>query len=116
MMLSTTIPYRTEPALAEGQWLVIMLVTVFLLGALYAGLLYARRKGWLDRWMADSGSRTGKASHTLWQAKTQRVGRQTRVHTLQQGSRTLVIVESGTSVAVTTWVEPATGRTETDYA
>ena len=49
--------------------------------------------------------RSGKSDSTLWQAKTQRIGRQTRVHTLQQGSRRLVIVESGTSVAVTTWVE-----------
>ena len=115
-MQATAIPYRTEPALAEGQWLVIMLVTVLLLAALYAGLLYARRKGWLDRWMLDSGSRTGKADRTLWQAQTQRIGRQARVHTLQRGSRTVVIVESGTSVAVTTWVEPATGGTEIDDA
>jgi hypothetical protein len=65
MMQAAAIPYRTEPALAEGQWLVIMLVTVLLLAALYAGLLYARRKGWLDRWMLDSGSRTGKSDRTL---------------------------------------------------
>lgn len=116
MMLVAAIPYRTEPALAEGQWLVIMLVTVLLLAALYAGLLYARRKGWLDRWMADSGARIGKADRALWQAQTQRIGRQTRVHTLHQGSRTLVIVESGTSVAVTTWVEPTPGQTESGDA
>jgi hypothetical protein len=116
MMQAAAIPYRTEPALAEGQWLVIMLVTVLLLAALYAGLLYARRKGWLDRWMLDSGSRTGKSDRTLWRAKTQRIGRQTRVHTLQQGSRTLVIVESGTSVAVTTWVEHIKDLAEVDDA
>lgn len=116
MMAATAIPYRTEPVLADGQWLVVMLITVLLLGALYAGLLYARRKGWLDRWMAVSESRNAKVQRVLWQAHTQRIGRQTRVHTLQQGGRTLVIVESATSVAVTTWAEPGSGQTETDDA
>lgn len=115
-MLGTAIPYRTEPALAEGQWLVIMLITVLLLGALYAGLLYARRKGWLDRWIPDSSTRIGKADRAHWQAQTQQLGRHLRVHTLQQGDRTLVIVESGTSVAVTTWRVPETGQAETDNA
>lgn len=116
MMAATAIPYRTEPALADGQWLVIMLITVLLLAALYVGLLYARRKGWLDRWMAVSESRVAKTQRVLWQAHTQRIDRQTRLHTLQQGGRTLVIVESATSVAVTTWVEPGTGQTETGDA
>lgn len=104
-----SIPFRAEPAIAGGQMAGIVLVTFALLVATFILLAYGRKKGWLDRWLGRVPALSAKREY--WHVESQRISRQTTVHTLNRAGRTLVVVESSGSVALTA-VELATAKPE----
>lgn len=93
------IPFRAEPAIAGGQMVGIVLVTFALLVATFILLAYGRKKGWLNRWQGRAPTLSAKREY--WNVESQRISRQTTVHTLSRAGRTLVVVESSGSVALT---------------
>jgi len=104
---TSPIPFRADPALGGGEILWVMLATMGLLVLAFLVLAHMRRKGWLDRWLA---ARAGAASsaQVKWEVETQRISRQTIVHTLKRPGHSLVVVESAAGVSVT--VLPAGGE------
>lgn len=98
------IPFKAESSIGVGQMVGVLGITLILLALAFALLVYARKKGWLNRWSAAGLEASGATRQIAWKAKSQRISRQTTVHTLSRQDRTLVIVESGTNVAVATWL------------
>jgi hypothetical protein len=93
------IPFRAEPAVASGQMVGVVLVTSVLLVVTFVLLAYGRKKGWLDRWLGRTPTLSAKREY--WNVESQRISRQTTVHTLKRSGRTLIVVESSSSVALT---------------
>jgi hypothetical protein len=104
-MLATAarIPFKADPSIGPGQMIGVLVITLILLACAFALLAHARRRGWLDRWSAQGPGAPGKVGQAGWQTQSQRISRQTTVHTLSRKGRTLVIVESASSVALTSW-------------
>lgn len=98
-MLASKIPFRADPAVDSTYVIGILVVTVLLLAATLMLLSYARRKGWLDRWRV-GGKTDSRDRKSVWTVDTQRISRQTSVHTLTNGGERMVIVESTVHVAL----------------
>lgn len=94
------IPFRTDPAISTGHVGWVVLVTgVLLVGALLV-LSRIRRKGWLEKWLAQQARRTPSSTTHAWAVESQRINRDILVHTLQRADQVLVLVESRSGVSV----------------
>lgn len=92
------IPYRAESAVGAAGAATPFLVTVVLLGACIAALHYAKRRGWLARWVVPPPTRPQgdaplRVEHAL------RVSARTTVYRVRDGDRTWLLVESLAPVA-----------------
>lgn len=103
MASAAHIPFRTDPSIGLGQLGGVLAVTLILLVIVLGLLLFAHRRGWLSRWSADGLGAARMPKKAGWKTDSQRISRQIVVYTLRKNRRTLVIVESGTKIALTTW-------------
>ena len=85
------IPFRPEGQGAGGSALDVLLVLVVLLGASVAALWFARKKGWLDRWVV-APVRSDQGGMKLEQ--TLRISQRTALHRVRDGDDQYVILES----------------------
>lgn len=95
------IPFRAAPAVGAGQVIWVVVVTIALLAIAFFVLVRARRKGWLDRWLAQPATRVAGTARQSWAIESQRINRNIVVHTLERQGQTLVLVESRSGVSVT---------------
>lgn len=98
----TAIPFRTDPAISTGHAGWVVLVTGALLVATFLILSRIRRKGWLDKWMAQQARRSPASASHAWVVESQRINRNIVVHTLERSGQVLVLVESRSGVSVAT--------------
>lgn len=99
--LIASIPFRGESSVSATQMLWVGLITTVLLLFTFLLLSQAKRRGWLNRWLAQPVNRqlSGKR---VWSMESQRVNRNIVVHTLERSGQVLILVESRSSVSVTT--------------
>ena len=97
---STPIPFREEPAVSGNQAVSTLAITLLLLAAVWALAHFARRKGWLERWVAAS-SASKPADLGPRVLKSRRVSRQTVVYTIAEGGTRYLLVESNANVSLT---------------
>ena len=86
------IPFRPEGQGAGGSAVDVLVVLVVLLGASVAALWFARKKGWLDRWVV-APVRSDQGGMKLEQ--TLRISQRTALHRVRDGDDQYVILESG---------------------
>ena len=93
------IPYRTGSPITAGEALSVFGMTVALLAVAVGVLLWARRRGWLERWsMAASGGKSGRhVPRILGQA---RLGPASRAYVIEVDGSRLVVVESSRHVSL----------------
>lgn len=109
-MSAASIPFRADPAVDGMQVVGILLVTVLLLAATLMLLAYARRKGWLERWRVGKQPPGSRNKKNAWAVDSQRISRQTTVHTLSDGKQQWVIVESTVHVALAEMQKDGSGK------
>lgn len=91
--VSVPIPYRKAPVASGAELFGVLTVTVLLLAA-FAGLAwYARRRGWLDRWVTQPPA--GESlSRRLSVSEVLHVSRKTTVFRIRDGDREWLLTES----------------------
>jgi nitroreductase len=98
----TAIPFRTEMPVSAGSIAFSAFVTVLVLVALVAVMVYARRRGWDGRWR--SGTMSGKrlvSEEGIEICSTRRVSMATTAHVVQYRGHGYLIVESARGVSIT---------------
>ncbi|GAB3040459.1 hypothetical protein GCM10027285_26920 [Oleiagrimonas citrea] len=91
------IPYRTDAVGFSGTLTTALTVTVVLLALIFLALLWARKKGWLQRWTR-TPLRT--ESEDLRVAARLRLSPATHAYVLRHGEREYLVVESSQRVQV----------------
>lgn len=93
------IPYRTDSGVSTGSLLSAVLITLLVLGAIIAGLLLARRYGWLRFW---GGVPQAAGAHEKpWRVTARvRLSATTRAYVLESKDASYLVVESSQHVAV----------------
>jgi hypothetical protein len=87
------IPFR-KTAAASGPEVFGVLVTTLLLLAIFAALaVFARRRGWLDRWVGAAPSKS-ELKKKLAVTETLRISRKTTVYRVSDGDREFLLAES----------------------
>jgi hypothetical protein len=93
------IPFRKSGAVSGPEVFGSLVFTILLLAA-FAGLAwFARRKGWLDRWLA-APSGQGAQRRQLAVLEVLNISRRTALIRVRHGERELLIIESAGSVEV----------------
>jgi hypothetical protein len=87
------IPFRQSGGVSGPEVFTSFGITLLLLGAAAAGAFYARRRGWLDRWLAvpttaDAGKRRLAVVERL------ALSRKTTLIRVRDGERELLVLES----------------------
>lgn len=95
---TTPIPFREESAVSAAQLASTFAITLLLLGGVWLAARYARRKGWLDRWTGGNGPRAAALGVRV--VSSHRVSRQTVIHTVADGERRYLLVESKANVSI----------------
>lgn len=93
------IPYRVTSAVPAGSLVTAVLATLTLLGVLVAGLLLARRRGWLQAWFGNVAPSRPMNSSFRVTAKL-RVSATTRAYTVECGAHRYLLVESSQHVVI----------------
>lgn len=86
------IPYRHESVDMAGSALDALLVAVSLLAGCLAALWYAKKRGWLSKWIAPIRAGSGASDMELVQAL--RLGPKTTLYKVRDGARDYVVLES----------------------
>lgn len=92
------IPFREEPATLSGDPLGVFLALVAVLGVAVAGLWIARKKGWLDRWIAARALREGGGDVRVEQAV--RLSPRSVLFSIRNGNQRVLLIESIANVSV----------------
>lgn len=101
------IPFRKQGASAASDAVDSLLVASALLAACLAGLWLAKKKGWLDRWVAQ-GRQPLSAQAGLRVEQVLRLSPKTVLYRVAgQGERYLILE----SVASTQWLAPSSANT-----
>lgn len=92
------IPFRTSAATSGPEVFGLLVTTLLLLTAATAVLWFARRRGWLDRWVGAAPAVA--APKQLVVLESLRINRQTTVHRVRDGRQVYLIAESTAQVQV----------------
>lgn len=87
-----SIPFRSEEASVGGSAVHALLVTSLLLAACLVVLLYAKKQGWLKKWVPTS--QPGDKQDAFKVAGALRLSQKTSVYRITDGQHLLVVVES----------------------
>lgn len=90
------IPFRTSAATSGPEVFGLLLTTLLLLTAATALLWFARRRGWLDRWVGAAPAVA--VPKQLVVLESLRINRQTTVHRVRDGQQVYLIAESTAQV------------------
>jgi hypothetical protein len=90
------IPYRDRSEGGDPSVAGALLVTLLLLAGVAAAAWHARRRGWLDRWIAQPVSPTRR----LAVLESIALSRHTRLYRLRDGEGELLVLESTASATV----------------
>lgn len=94
------IPYRTDSGVATGSLMSAVLITLLVLGAIIAGLLLARRYGWL-RFRGGVPQATTGPHEKPWRVTARvRLSATARAFVLESKDASYLVVESSQHVAV----------------
>lgn len=93
------IPFREGPAVSGTQAILVLSVTLLLLAGLWLAAQYARRKGWLERWVSRQTSDDSKPVQIRILA-SRRVSRFTTLHTVTDGDNRYLLVESKANASI----------------
>lgn len=91
------IPFRESSPTSTPQVVGLLTTTLLLLGIFYAVAWYARKAGWLDRWI---GPRPQAGDKTRQLAVLERlmISRKTTLYRVRHGDREFLLAESSTPV------------------
>lgn len=97
MVLSSAIPYRSDPAIGAGDVVWAGLIALGLLALAFIILLQLRRKGWLGAW---TNGAPGTKGAQRWNVQSQRISRRAVAHTLTREGHSLLVVETPSGIAI----------------
>ncbi len=95
---SAAIPFRQDHGAATTTVTGALLATVLLLVVAMLVAWYARRRGWLDRWVGQAAPAMPK--QTLRMEQALRLSPRTTLYRVRDGSRLLLVVESQVNARV----------------
>lgn len=93
------IPFRDEGPGLASQAVDVLLVLILLLAACLGIALYARKRGWLDRWTG-ARAKTPPARGSLQVEQMSRLSPKTTLYRVNDADRRYLIVESSVAVQV----------------
>jgi hypothetical protein len=109
--VAAAIPYRTGSAVSPSAFAWALLATLLVLGAIIAGLVLARRRGWLRFWA--SGRQIVKQDSNAWQVSAKvRLSATARAYVLESKDASYLVIESSQHVAI----QPQTRATGEEHA
>lgn len=94
------IPFRQTSASAPQDFLGVLVATIMLLALAAASLWFAKKKGWLARWMAGSVV-AGPPGKALRIENSVRLSRSTVLYRVEHGVDRYLIVESDRNINIT---------------
>lgn len=97
VVLSSAIPYRSDPAIGTSDVVWVGFVAIGLLALTFFILLQLRRKGWLDTWVRGTVRITGAQR---WSIQSQRISRRAVAHTLTGNGQAMLVVETANGIAI----------------
>ena len=100
------IPFRKSGGVSGPEIFGSLVVTLLLLAALAGLAFYARKRGWLDRWLAVPAGQ-GAVARKLAVLEVLNISRRTSLIRVRHGDRELLIVESSGNIEVRT--DPVAG-------
>jgi hypothetical protein len=93
------IPYRTESPITAGKTLSVLGITIVLLAVTLGVLLWARKRGWLQRWsMIAVGDKPGQSTPRV--LSEARLGHASHVYVIDIDGSRFVFVESSRHVSL----------------
>lgn len=94
------IPFRKESGGIGSSPIGVMLTLVILLTLVWLFALFAKRKGWLDRWAVARPANV--KTDDIQVLQTLRLSSRTSIYRLQHGKQVFAVVESSAQVEVRT--------------
>ena len=104
MVRESAIPFRQDSAVSMPEVGGLLLTTVLLLAAFYVIAWYAKRVGWLDRWMGARGA-TSDTQRKLAVIERMAMSRKTVLYRVRDGENEFLLVESSASIHIAAPVE-----------
>ncbi|MGG6463303.1 hypothetical protein [Solilutibacter silvestris] len=95
---SQALVFKSEGHALGSSPLGVLAATVLLLAVAYVALRYAKKRGWLDRWLGQAAQ--APAAQTLQVVERVRLSPKTTVYKVRDGEGTALVVESTASVTV----------------
>lgn len=92
------IPFRDDGGSAASSITAALLVTVLMLALLALAAIYARKRGWLDRWVGQT--RAAHAKPSMQVAQVLRLSPRTTLYRVHDGTRVLLVLESAVNAQV----------------
>lgn len=93
------IPFRSNAVVSGGDLVNSLGLTLLVLALLAATAVYARRRGWLDRWIAPAGA-DERPRRQLSVVETLVLSRRTRLIRVRKGNQEWLLAESDGRVSV----------------
>lgn len=97
---SASIPFRSDTAISFPEAGSVLAVALLLLAIFYALIWYAKRAGWLNRWVS---RRSASSNDVRKLAILERlvVSRKTVIYRIADGEQEYILVESSASAGLT---------------
>jgi flagellar biogenesis protein FliO len=94
------IPYRTESPVTAGKALSVFAMTMVLLAIVGGLLLWARKRGWLQRWSGATASGATSGRNTPRVLGQARLGTASHAYVVEVDGSRFMIVESSRQISL----------------
>jgi flagellar biogenesis protein FliO len=91
------IPFRKDSVTNTPEVFGLLLMTLLVLTAFAALTWYARRRGWLDRWVGQNPKSVSK-SKVITVLETQRISQKTTIYRINNGDSEYLLAESSVQI------------------
>ena len=92
-----TIPFRKDSVTTAPEVLGLLLTTLLLVAVFAATALYARRRGWLDRWVGPKPSLQNN-NRKIIVLESQSISQKTTLHRVSVGDNEILLAESAMQI------------------
>lgn len=94
------IPFRKTATTSAPEVVGILVTTLVVLAAFTALAWWARRRGWLDRWVGQTAKDGADAKRRMTVLETLRISPKTTLYRIDNNGHELIVVESSAQVQI----------------
>lgn len=98
--VAAPIPFRKSATTSAPEVFGILVTTLLVLAAFTALAWWARRRGWLDRWVGQAAKEGPDAKRRMTVLETLRISPKTTLYRIDNNGHELIVVESSAQVQI----------------